>query len=149
MATLLVLNQLYMSIWYFTITLNSKPIVALLGPYTSKFCLGLDQAWVTIELSLDLKHSLDAIGQRTSVAESFSHRFIKYGRIAIASFIFLFIIVVFTISVIADNNLNYEERGTFIDDGLSYYAPSLVITDLTLLTLSITVLVYLVYLVRK
>ena len=143
-ATLLVLNRLYLSIWYFTASLECKPLLAFLGSLTSKFCLGLDQTWVNIELSLSLKHSLDAIGQRTSVAESYPHRFIKYGRIAITTFIFVFITVVFTIIMIADNFLNLEERQAFLQAGVGYYAPTLQITDFTLLTLSIIVLVYLV-----
>ena len=140
-AITLVLERLYDHIGFWALITNQR-VLPLLMHQTLKFVIGLDQAWVNLELCLSIRYNLKKI-EKPQDDSLFPQRLIKNGRIILAIVIVCFCTLMFCFFEYHGHNASLEERERFIEWGLSEYVTTLQITNFVLLSTSIAFLFYL------
>ena len=133
------LNCIY-AIWFFPIFVDIWIPLWLL-PQTSKFCFGIVQTWINLELYWIISYHLRTATGIPRCASRISAKCINNGRIALAAFICLALLgttIGFTWLTIV---LSHDDRKNFVMAAINYYVIALQIIDFFLLTVSISLVV--------
>lgn len=72
--------------------------------------LGIDQAWVNVELCFSIKYNIKKIEQPQDDSVEFPLRLIKNGRIILAIVIFCFCTLMFSFFEYHGHNASIEDR---------------------------------------